>query len=180
MAMPFGLGHQRHVLGLQIGGESGVFLGGHIHRAQPPGAANAQGGGVRLCHLRPRLLQLGHERADVFGHAAGNRHVAAGDGAGDQERAGLDAVRNDGVLGAVQPLHALDADGGRARAFDLRAHLDQQAARSATSGSRAALRSTVSPLARTAAIIRSSVPVTVMRSKWTSAPRRPSGASASM
>ena len=49
-----------------------------------------------------------------------------------------------------------------------------RAARSTTSGSRAALRSTVSPRASTAAIIRSSVPVTVMRSKWTAAPRRPS------
>ena len=45
--------------------------------------------------------------------------------------------------------------------------LISRSARSTTSGSRAALRSTVSPLASTAAIIRSSVPVTVMRSKWT-------------
>ena len=114
----FGLGHQRHVLRLQVGGEAGIFLGGHIHGAQAAGAAHAQGGGVRLCHLRAGLLQLGHERAHVLGHAAGHRDVAAGDGAGDQKRAGLDAVGDDGVLGAVQLLDALDADGGSARAFD--------------------------------------------------------------
>ena len=58
--------------------------------------------------------------------------------------------------------------------------LISRSARSTTSGSRAALRSTVSPLASTAAIIKSSVPVTVMRSKCTTAPRSPSGATASI
>src|SRR5262249_55630310 len=32
----------------------------------------------------------------------------------------------DGVLGAAEPLDALNPDGGRARAFDLRAHFDKQ------------------------------------------------------
>jgi len=51
------------------------------------------------------------------------------------------------VLGAAQLLDALDANGGSARAFDFGAILLNSSARSTTSGSRAALRSTVSPLA---------------------------------
>ncbi len=57
--------------------------------------------------------------------------------------------------------------------------LVSRAARSPTSGSRAAFSITVSPRASTAAISRSSVPVTVMRSNTTRAPFSPSGAEAS-
>jgi hypothetical protein len=71
-------------------------------------------------------------------------------------------------------------DDAGARAFDLRAHLHQQGARSVTSGSRAAFSITVSPSASTAAIRMSSVPVTVMRSKTMCAPFNPSGATASI
>ncbi len=53
-------------------------------------------------------------------------------------------------------------------------------ARSTTSGSRAAFSMIVSPCASTAAISRSSVPVTVIRSKVKLVPRSPSGASASI
>jgi len=48
---------------------------------------------------------------------------------------------------------------------------DSSAARSSTSGSQAALRITVSPSARQAAIMTFSVPVTVTVSNCTSAPR---------
>ena len=52
----------------------------------------------------------------------------------------------------------------------------RQAARSATSGSQAALRITVSPWARAAAMRAVWVPPTVTLSKWMSAPRSPFGA----
>ncbi len=46
--------------------------------------------------------------------------------AGDDERAGFDAVGNDAVLRAFQFADAFDANGGRARAFDLRSHFVEQ------------------------------------------------------
>ena len=54
------------------------------------------------------------------------RDFLSGDRARDQERAGLDAVRDDVVLGAVQFLHAFDDDAPRAGAFDFRAHLVEE------------------------------------------------------
>ena len=57
---------------------------------------------------------------------AGQRDPAAGHGAGDDERAGLDAVRDDAVLGAAQPALAVDLDRVREGALDLGAHLLQE------------------------------------------------------
>ncbi len=90
-------------------------------------AADAQRIAGRLCHIDAGLLQLGHERFQMFGDATGDRKIAAGNGAREQERAGLDAIGDDGVIGPVEPLDALDADFGSARAFDLRAHGGEQA-----------------------------------------------------
>ena len=58
--------------------------------------------------------------------AIGDLDVAAGNRSGDQKRAGLDAVGNDGVRRAVQPLDSAHAQRCRAVAFDARAHLAQQ------------------------------------------------------
>ena len=52
-------------------------------------------------------------------------HVALGHGAGDEEGAGLDAVRHDRVFGAVQALDALDDQLVAADALDLGAHRHQ-------------------------------------------------------
>ena len=122
----FRLRHESHVLRLQIGGEAGILFRGHIHRAQFAARPHAHATGGGLCHLRPGLLQFRHERAHVLRIALGHRHVTAGDGSGHHKRAGLDAVGDDGVLGAAQLLDALDANGGSARAFDFGAHLAQQ------------------------------------------------------
>ncbi len=58
----------------------------------------------------------------MLGLAAVDVEVAAGDGSGDEEGAGLDAVGVDAVARAVEFGDALDADGGGAGAFDLCAH----------------------------------------------------------
>ena len=63
------------------------------------------------------------ERAEVIARGTGQRDLAAGDGAGDDERAGLDPVGDDAVLRAAQSLLALDLDRVRIRPLDLRAHL---------------------------------------------------------
>ena len=62
----------------------------------------------------------------MLGHASAHGQVAAGERARDQERSRFDAIRNDGVFGAAQLRDALDANRGRARALDLRAHRDQE------------------------------------------------------
>ena len=50
------------------------------------------------------------------------RDLAAGHGRGDDERAGLDAVRDDAVLGAAEALAALDLDRVGRRPLDRGAH----------------------------------------------------------
>ena len=54
------------------------------------------------------------------------RHAFSTDRAGNQKRSGLDPIRNDVVLGAVQFFHAFDNDATRAGAFNLRAHFVQE------------------------------------------------------
>ena len=60
------------------------------------------------------------------GIAAVDVEVAAGDGAGDEEGAGFDAVGVDAVARAVEFGDTLDADGAGAGAFDLCAHGGEQ------------------------------------------------------
>ncbi len=67
-------------------------------------------------------FKLAEQRAEVLGVAAVDVEVAAGDGAGDEEGAGFDAVGVDAMARAVEFGDAFDFDGGGARAFDLRAH----------------------------------------------------------
>src|SRR5207249_2497702 len=53
-------------------------------------------------------------------------HFAVGRGGGNGEGGGLDSVRNDIVLDAVQFLHAGDRNRRAARAYNLGAHLVQE------------------------------------------------------
>ena len=62
----------------------------------------------------------------MIGHHRGNGEAGAGDGGGQQEGAGFDAVGNDGVVRAVQPLDTNDGDGGGAGAPHLGPHGEQQ------------------------------------------------------
>ena len=62
----------------------------------------------------------------MLGIASGDVEVAAGHGAGDDEGSGLDAVGNDAVLRTFQFAYTLDANCGRARAFDFRSHFIQK------------------------------------------------------
>ncbi len=72
------------------------------------------------------LFELREQRAEMRGVAAVDVEIAAGDGAGDEEGSGLDAVGIDAVARAVELVHALHGDGGGACAFNLRAHGDEQ------------------------------------------------------
>ena len=91
-------------------------------------------------------------RRNTVGNTVADYHFAVGDRAGENECSRFNAVGDDGVLGAVQFLDALHVM-MEVPAPSIRAPiLTSRSARSLTSGSRAALRITVSPLARTAAI----------------------------
>ena len=68
------------------------------------------------------LLELGEHELEVRRVESAHGDRPAGERAGDDERAGLDAVADDAVLDGVQRLDALDGDGGRAAAVDARAH----------------------------------------------------------
>ena len=69
------------------------------------------------------FVKFAEQRVEMRGIASGDVEIASGHGTGDDEGAGLDAIGNDAVLRAFQFAHALDADGGRSSAFDLRSHL---------------------------------------------------------
>ncbi len=72
------------------------------------------------------LRQLGDQRQQVVLFAAADDDVALRHRRRNEERSGLDAVGDDGVVGAVQPGHAVDADGRGPGALDSRAHGVQQ------------------------------------------------------
>ena len=93
---------------------------------QAGGGAHAGGIGAEHVDARARFAQLGDHGAEVSGIAVGDDQIAAGDGAGHQEGSRLNAVGADAVTRAVQAGHAAHADGGRARAFNLRAHGGEQ------------------------------------------------------
>ena len=117
----FGLGGEGHELGLHVGGEAGVLLGGDVGGLEGSAGADAD----TLCadvEADAALVEFSEQRSEVSGVAAVDVEVAAGDGAGHEEGAGLDAVRVDAVAGAVEFGDAVDLDGRRAGAFDVGAH----------------------------------------------------------
>ena len=121
----FGLRGQRHELRLHVGGESGKFFGGHVGGGEGIVAHDADGIGGGF-GFDADFLQFAEHGAEVSGIASGDVEVAAGHGAGDEERAGFDAVGNDAVLRAFQFAYALHADGGCAGAFDFGSHFVEQ------------------------------------------------------
>ncbi len=75
-----------------------------------------------ISSLTPHCSSLERSEPRCCGFAAVDVEVAAGDGAGEEEGAGFDAVGVDLVACAVEPGDALDGDGGGAGAFDSGAH----------------------------------------------------------
>ena len=82
---------------------------------------------IRRCRrLRRRhcsSLAIGRRGGGI---AAVDVEIASGDGSGDEEGAGFDAVGIDAVARAVESGDALDADGAGAGAFDFRSHGGEQ------------------------------------------------------
>ena len=109
--------HQHHELRLHVGRETREGLGRDVDRLELALAAHADAvplGG----HLGAGGAQLGDDGVEVLGQAVAHQHVAAGDRRRDQQRPGLDAIGDDGVLDRVQLVDALDGDERRAGAVD--------------------------------------------------------------
>src|SRR5690242_14174335 len=75
-----------------------------------------------LRDLDASFPQNAQRSAKVLGTAIVQHHLAAGDRSGAGIGAGLDPIGDDGVLGAVEALHALDGQAVAADAFDARTH----------------------------------------------------------
>ena len=117
---------QRHAdLGLHIGGEArigqGLHIRGMLHRAadDPHRLIIFNDGIAHFQELRGDGLQM-------LGDDILNEHISPGGGRGTHEGAGLDLVRNHRIAGAVESLHAPDADGVGAGALDAGAHAVQE------------------------------------------------------
>src|SRR6267142_1918025 len=121
----FGLGGEGHVLGLHVGGEAGIFLGGDVGADKFSCRPDTQRGFIEDVGVNASLLQLGNDRAEMIGCAVSYGQIAASDGARDQERACFDAIGDHGVLGAMEFLCAANAQGGRAVACDAGSHVAQ-------------------------------------------------------
>ena len=106
------LRRERHELSLHVGGKAGIFLGGHVGGDQLFRAAHAQRAVSFAVNLHAAFLQLVDDRGQMLRLAVREQKVAAGDGAGDEKRAGFDAVGNHGVRRAVKLFDALHANGG--------------------------------------------------------------------
>ena len=75
--------------------------------------------------LDASFAQLGDNRGQMFGSAAGKFECAVRDGPGHEKCAGFDAVRNDGMPGPVEFLLSTNANRRCSRTLDFRAHLDE-------------------------------------------------------
>ena len=71
-------------------------------------------------------MKLAEKGTEVGRIASRNVEIATGHSAGDDEGSRFDAVGNDAVLRTVQFTYTLNADGGRACAFNLRSHFVEQ------------------------------------------------------
>ena len=171
VAAPLGLRHQRHVLRLHVGREAGVAAA-CARRPRAPGAARARAG----CPAPPRCAR--RSRGTCRSRRAGARARSAGSRRRRRRsrrprgrcrsRCGRGSRRDAPRAGGRCPTTRTVGVPAPSIVAPMRT---SRSARSATSGSQAALWITVSPSARQAAIITFSVPVTVTVSKPTSAPR---------
>ena len=144
--------------------------------ARKPAGAERRRRRPRSCRRRsatptPARSSDVEERRQVVARRARQGDLAAGHRAGDGERARLDAVGHDVVLGAAQALACRGPRSCRGTVRSTSAPIFwRKAIRSSTSGSWAAGRMTVWPSARVAASIAFSVPMTDTNGKRISRP----------
>src|SRR5574341_1241981 len=110
---------------MHVGGKAGVLLGGNVSGTQPVGG-HQDAARVLALDARAGGFKLVQDGVQVLAVAVGDGKLAASDGGGNEESAGLDAVADDAVLRPTQALDTANTNGGGAVAFDLRPHRSQQ------------------------------------------------------
>jgi len=111
--------------------------------------------------LNPAVLSAVRTASEVARFGPGDRHAFTGDGTGNEEGARLDAIGDDGVLGAMEFSDSLDLDVLGTSTGDFRTHGGEEGREI---NDLRLLRGTsmmVVPSARTAAIMTLPVPKTV-------------------
>lgn len=92
-----------------------------IHRQDRAGTAHPDGV-VELLHLSARLAELVGDGFQMLGDHILDQHIAAGGSSCYHIGTGFDLIGNDGIVGAVHHIHAVDLDDIGAGAADIRAH----------------------------------------------------------
>src|SRR6266568_1800621 len=106
---------------VRVKGFDPAHLAALVEKLREAGAHDAQAVRDGL-DVGARLAQLLDQRRQVGRVEALHPHVAAGERAGDEERARLDAIGDDGVPERSQPLDALHPDLGAGGPLDARAN----------------------------------------------------------
>ncbi len=120
-----GLREQRHELRLHVSWEAGILLGRHIACGKWIVPHHPHRLAVGL-NLDSNFLELRKQSIEVRRIAARDIEITASHSPGDDERSGLNSIRDNAVLRALQLAHARHANRGRARAFNLRSHFIEQ------------------------------------------------------
>ena len=118
----FGLGGEGHVLGLHVGGEAGIFLGGDVGGLERSVSGADADGLLAYVEADAAFFKFGDQGSEVSGFAGVDVEIAAGDGSRDEEGPGFDAVGVDAMTGSMKTGDALNADGRGSSAFDLCTH----------------------------------------------------------
>ena len=121
-----GKGEDDGHLGLEVGGEGGEGAGDEVYVAEFGGADDAEAVAFGD-HLDADVTAGVEDGAEVFAAEVFDEDVAAGDGGGDDEGAGLDAVGRDGEFGAVEFFDAFDEEAFAAGIGDACAHEVEEA-----------------------------------------------------
>src|SRR5680860_1120355 len=119
---------KHHHLRLEVGGEAGMRQCRDIRRRVVLRIAPGTYLAVVVLHLNARGSEFAEEHVEVVGSDSVHLHVAAGYRTRDEERARLDAVTNDRVLGRLHARDATHDDLGRARSLHIGAHAHEELA----------------------------------------------------
>src|SRR5688572_8096485 len=108
---------------LMVGGKAGIRQCLGLDVLELASLAADPDTSIAGLYLDVCFTQLGKKRVEVLGRRPFNYHFAAGDGGGEGEETGFEAVSQDTMAYTVKLRDALDFDNALAHALDLRSHL---------------------------------------------------------
>ena len=97
-------GQQRHDRRLQVGGEAGIGAGRDVDASQPVPGPSGNDPVRRFAEIDAHGIERCARGAEQVDASVGQAEFAVGDGRGAGERAELDAIRQDSMHGAGEPL----------------------------------------------------------------------------